>query len=61
MALRAVRVFRALVSACLTRRHDALCTLLDIMTAAGPRPSLAHLSLAVPYQRHGLTSLRLWC
>jgi DDE superfamily endonuclease len=51
-ALRPVREFRALVSACFTRRRNVLCDLLDVMTAAGPRPSLAYLSLAAPSQRH---------
>jgi hypothetical protein len=47
----ALRDFRTHFSACLDRRADALFELMDAALTAGPRPSLAHLSLAGPHRR----------
>lgn len=45
------RDFRNACSACLERRADALFALTDARLTAGPRPALAHLSLAAPHRR----------
>jgi len=47
----ALRDFRNHFFACLDRRADALFELTDAALAAGPQPSLAHLSLAGPHRR----------
>ncbi len=47
----ALRDFRSHFFACLDRRADALFELTDAALAAGPQPSLAHLSLAGPHRR----------
>ena len=47
----ALRDFRTSLYGCLGRRADALFELGDAILTAGPRPSLAHLSLAVPHRR----------
>ena len=51
-----LRDFRDAFYTCLGRRADALFELTDASLTAGPRPALAHLSLAVP-QRRGWGSL----
>jgi hypothetical protein len=43
--------FRAHLYHCLGPRRDALFDLVDALSVAGPRPSLAHLSLAAPHRR----------
>ncbi len=47
----ALRDFRDRFYACLDRRADALFELTDAALTAGPRPSLAHLSLAGSHRR----------
>jgi hypothetical protein len=46
-----LRDFRDAFYACLERRADALFELTDASLTAGPRPALAHLSLATPHRR----------
>jgi len=46
-----LRDFRNAFYACLERRADALFELTDASLTAGPRPALAHLSLAAPHRR----------
>jgi len=43
--------FRAHLYRCLGPRRDALYDLVDALSVAGPRPSLAHMSLAAPHRR----------
>jgi hypothetical protein len=49
--LGALRAFRAGLFVCFGRRRDALLELLDAVLAAGPFPSLPHLSLAPGHRR----------
>jgi len=50
-ARRDLQAFRDAFYRCLDRRADGLFDLTDAALAAGPQPSLAHLSLAVPHRR----------
>ncbi len=50
-ARRDLQAFRDAFYRCLDRRADGRFDLTDAALAAGPRPSLAHLSLAVPHRR----------
>jgi len=52
----ALRDFRTSLYDCLDRRADALFELGDAILAAGPQPSLAHLSLADPHRLCGARS-----
>ena len=50
-ALASLQAFRQAAHACFDRRSDALCDLCDAILTAGPRPSLAHLSLTAAHRR----------